>query len=253
MNNWNLYHGTSKKMLETIQQYGFVLGELRFYNWLSPQGIYFVPNRPLIARRFAKQAGRSDFSEPVVLEVQLKTPDPERILDLSTDKGMNRFYLAYIKAHGLLSTKKLGNLGSNAPREYVEYLKSIRQVNKHILDKLDEAHDQALKDPRRFNWDTAAIRLLVDEYNIQLVIALVQEGTSFNRSFSGREPRFHAVPHYSGVKCRDHIEVCVTDLSLIDLDNMRIRTFDADAKEFHEDFINFVTNIDIPDSPSPNI
>lgn len=250
MNDWKLYHGTSRKMLEIIQQCGFVTGELRFHSWLAPQGIYFVPNRPLIARRFAKQAGRSDFSEPVVLEVQLRTPDSDRILDLSTDRGMNLFYLAYVKAQGLFSTEKLGHLGKNAPPEYIEYLQSIRQVNQDTLDKLNEAHDKALEDPRRFNWDTVAIRLLIDEHNFQLVIALAQEGTSFNLSFSGREPLFHVAPHYSGVRCRDHIEVCVTDLGLIDLDNMHIRAFDTDAKEFHEDFINFVTAVDVRDSTS---
>ena len=247
MKNWKFYHGTSKKAFETIARQGFLLSEFRFHNFLAPHGTYFVPNRPLLARRFAKQAGRFDFSEPLVLEVPLDLRNAVRVLDLTTDEGMNRFYKAYVEVKSLLSINKTHKLGRNTPVGMIEYFESIRDANAEILAKLDEANNAFQDDPRRFNWDTAAIRLIIDKDKTQLIIAAIQEGTSFNFSFSNREPAYHGVPTYHGVCCRDHLEVCVTDLGLIDFKNIRVRSFASDGRRFHKDFIDWITNIDSPD------
>ena len=248
MKNWRFYHGTSSKAYESINTYGLMLTDIRYHNFLAPQGIYLVPNRPLIARRFAKQASRSDFSRPVVLDVKLKLLNSLKILDLTSDTGMNRFYRGYLKAKSLYSIRKAPKLGKNVPDAYKEYIESICDANKQTLKKLEEADNSFKDDPRRFNWDTAAIRLIIDEDDIQIVIAAVQEGTTFNYSFSHREPAFNTVPHYCGIRCRDHIEVCVTDLSIIDLNKIKERPYDQDLKEFEEDFVTWVTNIDAPDA-----
>lgn len=247
MKNWKLYHGTSRKAFEWIIKHGFLPSEFRFHNFLAPHGTYFVPNRPLLARRFAKQVGRSDFSEPLVLEVPLRLSNTVRVLDLTTDKGMNRFYKAYVEIKSLLSVSKAPRLGRNTPVERIEYFKSIQDANREILAKLNEANSAFRDDPRRFNWDTAAIRLIIDKDKIQLIVAAVQEGTTFNLSFSNREPEYRGVPSYSGIRCRDHLEVCVTDLSLIDLKNIRIRSLASDSRQFDRDFVNWVTNIDSRD------
>lgn len=248
MINWKFYHGTSSKAYESINTYGLMLTDIRFHNFLAPQGVYLVPNRPLIARRFAKQASRLDFSKPVVLKVKLNLNNSLNVLDLTTDAGMNRFYRAYLKAKSLYSIRRAPKLGKNTPDEYKEYIESIRDANKQILKRLEEADNSFKDDPRRFNWDAAAIRLIIDEDNIQIVIAAVQEGTTFNYSFSRREPEFSTVPHYSGIRCRDHIEACVTDLSIIDLKKIKERPHAQDLNEFEEDFVAWITNIDAPDA-----
>lgn len=248
MENWEFYHGTSSQAYKSIRTYGFIFTDVRFHNFLAPQGVYLVPNRPLIARRFAKQASRSDFSKPVVLNVKVNLKKVIRILDLTSDAGMNRFYRAYVKAKSLYSIRKTPKLGKNAPDITKDYIESIRKANKQVLDRLDEADSYFKTDPRRFNWDAAAIRLIIDEDDIQLIIAAVQEGTTFNYSFSRREPEFKTVPHYSGIRCRDHIEACITDLSIIDLKRIKERPLNRDLKEFEEDFVVWITNIDAPDA-----
>lgn len=249
-----LYHGTSSKVYETIQKIGFVFSEPRFHNWLAPQGIYLTLDRPLLARRFAKEIARKDFSDDIVLEVSIKKPRANRVLDLTTEKGMNRFYLAYVKGKSLLSiSSSISKLGKNLDPDYQDYLESIQTAEKDNLDKLEEANEEFQKDPRRFNWDTLAVSLIVGKYNtaekdnIQLVIAAIQEGTTFNKTFTNREPELNASPNYHGIRSRDHLEVCVTDLSIIDQHSIHVRPSDSDENEFDRNFINWLTNIDAQD------
>lgn len=250
MRKWKFYHGTSQKRYESIQKNGFLLTERRFHNFLATQGVYLVPNRPLIARRFAKQSCREDFSAPIVLQVSLNLSKPVRTLDLTSDIGMNRFYEAYVKAKGLYSVKRIPKLGSRTPLDYVEYLKSVEIANQDIVNKLDEADRALQENQRHFNWDTVALDIAVDEDKIQLIIAAIYEGNTFNRTFSSREPNYHGSPHYNGIRARDHLEVCITDLSIINLERIVERPLKKDEREFDPDFIGFITNIDALDAIS---
>lgn len=249
MREWKFYHGTSRKAFELIQEHGFVLTDPRYHNFLASQGVYLVPNRPLIARRFAKQSGRADFSGPVVIQVHLNLSGTVRTLDLTTDHGMNRLYKAYVKAKQLYSLQKKPKPTFNAGVEYEEYMHSVLDTHKFILDKLNEADNALQADPKRFNWDTAALDIAVAEDDVQLIIAAVREGNSFNLTFSSREPKYNRVPHHAGVGSRDHLEVCVTDLGVIDLQRIVERPHAEDMCEFDEDFVNWVTNIDAMDVP----
>ena len=161
----------------------------------------------------------------------------DRILDLTTDKGMNLFYLAYREVYKQ-STINKGTRGV----QYNEYFDSVSQEDKHFMDILEQTQSDD-----RFNWDTVAIRRLVMEHDFQLVIAAIQEGTSLNLFFSGREPVCDIVPHYSGINFRDHIEVCVTDLSLIEHNSTSPRDFINDSIEFDEEFKKIVTDINTRD------
>lgn len=247
MINWKFYHGTSSAAFETIKSHGFILTEMRYCNYLAPQGVYFVPNRPLIARRFAKLSSRNDRSQPVVLNVKLDIINVKNILDLTTDDGMNRFYQAYEEAKGIYSIHKTPKLGKNIPDEHREYMESIKIINQDIINRLNEADKYYKIEPVRFNWDTLIIQLLIDRYNIQLIIAAVQEGDTFNFSFAHHNYKINLSPNYRGISHRDHIEVCVTDLSIIDINSIQIRPHDDDMREFEEDFIGWMTNINSTD------
>lgn len=245
MKSWKFYHGTSKPAYESIKKHGFVLGEIRHHNWLAPQGIYFAINRPLVARRYAKRACRSDISEEtIVLEANINIPPQDKILDLTSDSGMNRFYKSYVKAQGLFSTTNITKLGQQIPSEYKDYINSIRQKHDETIKILNEANNQSEEKPNCFNWDSVAIQLIIDEDNVQLIIAVIQDGRTFNDSFAGKEPKYKSAPHYHGIRTRDHLQVCVTDLGIIDINSYRVRGKNLDINEFDDDFMSWITCID---------
>jgi hypothetical protein len=95
MIDWRLYHGTSEAAYGSIKRNGFVLGDHCFLGWLNTTGVYCVCGRPLIAKRFAEREAQRDRSKPVVLEVPVRIPDSDRILNLTTDEGMNLLFESY--------------------------------------------------------------------------------------------------------------------------------------------------------------
>lgn len=242
MKDLHLYHGTSSKAFELIKKNGFVFGEPRHHSWHGTLGLYLAPNRPLVARRFAKVTANLDFSDPVVLKVTIKEPESNRILDLTTDTGMNRLYKAYMKTRSLFSLPKSEKLGSNTPKDYREYKESIRSTYGETLKKLEEASNAWKEDPLKFNWDTYAIQSIVTEDGIQLVKTATQEGSTFGALYFHHEPYLKCSPNYRGIRERDHIEVSIYDLGLIEKNSISVRSFDEDKNEFDEDFINYVTD-----------
>jgi hypothetical protein len=236
MRDWILYHGTTQKRFEFIMQDGFKTGEGRIDNWLAVRGISLVCNRSLIARRFANKASDlADGSGPVVLIIPVVWPEERYILDLTTDEGMARLFQGYKAIRRLLAPLKLG---SETPPEYREYMDSLRaadaEFHKWLTCLVDESSSA------RTNWDAVTIESLVDTLRIQIVIAAIQEGNTFHRTFGGRDPKHDSIPAYHGLRIRDHIEVCVTDPQVIDHTVIQIYDHSTDDNRYGSDFVNVV-------------
>jgi len=240
MKNWNYYHGTTELSYESIKKYGFLVGDVKYNKYLAPQGIYFVCNRPLIARRFACIAHLSDGSPPIVLNVKLKIPHSEHILDLTKDDGLYDLYMTHKKIRQLLASPRLG---THDPHEYN---RTLSEKDKKFMEKINAFQSYSKKNRRTANWDSVAIELLVSMLNIKIVVAAFQEGMTFIKAFSGKEPKYKKSRHFGGIRARDHIEVCVTDPSIIDRKRLSIRDISLDNRDFHDDslgYISFITNI----------
>jgi hypothetical protein len=113
----------------------------------------------------------------------------------------------------LLSKLKLG---PETPPEYAEYIESKKKEYAALLAKVHDPLTTWQSTGQRVNWDTVAIETVVFTENVALVIAAIQEGTTFNAAFSSTEPAYAKASSYRGIRDRDHIEVCVTDIALID-------------------------------------
>ena len=64
------------------------------------------------------------------------------------------------------------------------------------------------------NWDSAAILLIAEEHSKTIIVAAVAEGKSLSTVFINK-PFTHNKSSYIGQCTRDHLEVCITELSLI--------------------------------------
>jgi len=102
MFGFKLYHGTSSKCFEYIQQDGFLKNKTNYTNWLAPSGIYLFCSRPLLAYKYARKRAKEDRQKnndqgirPVVFEVKLKRHSSDDILDLTTDDGIYRLHNAH--------------------------------------------------------------------------------------------------------------------------------------------------------------
>lgn len=248
MPDWDLYHGTSSKAYDSILAYGFILTEPRYHNFLAPQGIYFIPNRPLLARRFANNAARSDLSFPLVLNIRLRPSINPRILDLTTDDGLHIFYRAHKRMRGLLEAKKPKKVGPNTPLGYKEYMQSIYETNVDIYKRLDAASKEQKQHESNFNWDTLAIQLVIDEYQVQLIVAAISEGTTFGFTFHKHQPSYATSAFFHGIRCRDHLEVCVVDLNVIDMDSISVRESNKDVEIFDQDYLSWITSLEAQDA-----
>lgn len=245
MFNQKFYHGTSTAVYESIKKNGFVLGEHSFHGWLGTKGIYLVCDRPLVAKKFAERTAMRDKSEPLVLEVHINLPEPNYILNLMTDDGMNLFFESYEENFRLLAKSKLG---SETPKDYEDYFQSIKIKDIEIETLLKAAHSLWVKKPEEVNWDTLVVATLVIGSKICMIVAAIQEGTTFNRIFATTEPKWDKVKGYNGIRVRDHIEVCITDTNYIINEKIIPLVNTEQDQNYNRRFIVTVTNPTIPDA-----
>lgn len=220
------YHGTSSRRLDEILKNGFRLRE-DWSKWLAVKGVYFVLNRPLVALYFARRAVLLDKekgynSDPVVIKVSIEIEN-ERMLNLTTEEGMRLFYKKY-----LYISEKYGS-----PKDYLTLndpsIRSIFEVHGFSDKEKNDYVNSKLKEVRsykHFRWDCAVITDLINENKYAIVVALFQEGLSgaFDRFNYKYEDEY--IPSYQGIRYRDAIMVCVTDLNCIGKEFEKLEKYD---------------------------
>ncbi len=234
------YHGTSQNRLDSIKKNGFLVGDPHYNNWLAPNGIYFVLNRPLIARRFALMVSSEDMSTPVVIAVKISCPEDNKILDLTTDFGMHLLYIGYTdieRSHKQSRRKKK----SRAPQSYTESLNDS-------IGEMDEWLKEIFSDKSEVNWDSVSIRYIADLLGIDLIIAAIQEGTAYNLSIAKEQIKHHISKNYKGLRYRDHIELCVLNPNLIIADSIEVRDEKEDEEFFESGFAYAILDWRTPDA-----
>lgn len=239
-----LFHGTSCQRFDSIVNYGFQLSRDHYDRFLSANGIYFVANRPLIARRFALMAAIEEQCEDVVLSVELKFIANDELLDLTTDNGTHKLYKGYLKLERLFKQKKR----ESAPRTPTVYevslenhLRSLELFSTEVLTRMSER-----KKP--LNWDSSALKLVATENNCAVMVSAIQEGTTFNKSFSHEQYTHGTSKNYHGMSYRDHIEVCVLDPALIDMKSLKVRPKEEDFHYYQDGFGQEILNYRRPDA-----
>lgn len=242
--NSSLYHGTSKARFESIKTNGFLHGDPHYNNYLAPSGTYLVLGRPLVARRFAQIVAEEDRSTPVVISLSLSMVTENETIDLTTDEGMHLLYIGYNEIKRLNKIKRRLSR-SRAPRGYNESLKSEQETIDQWLDELFDLELSTKKTST--NWDSATLKYICQILEYRIIIAAIQEGTTYNLSYSGKQPRQNK-SNYRGIKIRDHVELCVLDVSLIDEKTIQERPASDDSLFFLDGFAYAILNDFTPDA-----
>ncbi len=239
-----LFHGTSHQRFDSIVNNGFQFGSPQYDRFLSANGIYFVVNRPLIARRFALMAATEEECEEVVVSVELNHLAKDALLDLTTDKGSHILFKGYLNLERLFKQKRRETT-PRTPTVYEVSLKkhvsSFELFGKELLKRMSER-----KKP--LNWDSPALQCIATENNCAVIVAAIQEGTTFNNSFIHEEYTHGTSKNYHGMRYRDHIEVCVIDPALIDMESLKVRSKMEDLHYYEDGFGNEIVNYRRPDA-----
>ena len=239
-----LFHGTSCKRYDSIVKCGFQLSSDHYDRFISANGIYFVANRPLVARRFALMAAREDQCEEVVLSVELKFIANNELLDLTTDNGMHMLYKGYLKLEQLFKQKKR----TSAPRTPTVYELSLEKESENMELFGTKVLTRMSERKKSLNWDSSALAFVAAENNCAVMVAAIQEGTTFNKSFSHEQYTHGTSTNYHGMSYRDHIEVCVLDLALIDMKSLKVRIKEKDFHDYQDEFVYEILNYGRPDA-----
>lgn len=239
-----LFHGTSCKRFNSITQYGFQLSRNHYDRFLSANGIYLVANRPLIARRFALMTSIEECCDEVVLSVRLKSFDNDELLDLTTDNGMHKLYKGYLKLELLLKQKER----KSAPRTPTVYEASLENHLSCFETFGDEILKRMSEKKKPLNWDSPALKLVATENNCTVMVAAIQEGTTFNKSFIHEQYTHGTSINYHGMSYRDHIEVCVLDSALVDMESLKVRSKEEDIHYYQDGFGHEIINYRRPDA-----
>ena len=238
-----LFHGTSRQRFDSIVKNGFQLGSIHYDQFLSATGIYFVANRPLIARRFALMAATEEQCEEIVVSVELKPLANDALLDLTTDKGSHILYKGYLRLIQLFKQKRR-EATPRTPTVYEasleNYVSSFELFGKELLMRMSE-HKKPL------NWDSPALKCIASENNSAVIVAAIQEGTTFNEIFIHEKYTHGTSKNYHGISCRDHLEICVIDPSLIDMKSLQVRLEQEDLHYYKDGFGYEILNFIRPD------
>jgi hypothetical protein len=235
------YHGTSSERLKEIKSEGFKLrGD--WSKWLCAKGIYFVFNRPIVAYYYAKLATLIDFerkgidSTPVVIKVPLNILDSHKILNLTTDSGMLEFYKKYSETK-MMYEGKSSFLDIND--KFINDLRSktFEDISSEEIEDYIESMTNKKRSYSQFKWDCAVITELVNNRDYSAVLAVFQEGDSMAYDFYKHIYEDEHVPSYQGIRYRDAIIACVTDLSMIDSNPNTYEIIVLDEKKFPVEFI----------------
>lgn len=239
-----LFHGTSHQRYNSIVKNRFQLGSPQADRFLGSNGIYFVANRPLIARRFALMAATEEGCEAVVVSVELKNLVNGELLDLTTDKGSHILYKGYLNLERLFKQNKR----KTAPRTPTVYEVSLE---KHV--RSSELHGEQLlkrmsERNKPLNWDSPALDSIAIMNNCAVIVAAIHEGTTFNKSFTHEQYTHGTSRNYHGMSYRDHIEVSVLDPDLIDMNTLKVRPEEEDNHCYEAGFVNAILDFRTPDA-----
>lgn len=169
------------------------------------------------------------------------------ILDLTSDDGMYLFYEVYenVFRYVRLYFEDL-EACSHGDSLYREYLNQLRVCLENVYG---EVFKYALEDEKRckdkFNFDSLVLSCLCEEYDVDIIIAAIQQGSTYNLFMLSHRPTFVRHPGNKGLKQRDHIEVCITNYDII----RNIVFVDECCKDGSSwsNFKAFVENKDYPD------
>lgn len=188
----------------------------------------------------------------VVLKVRLKEFEKTRLLDLTSADGMQGLFWSHRRLRTLLTShvrplmEEAAQSTESSNRAYarsfmkclassltaVFQLRKLRHIFEEEFGQLDsgvgaplvkellnaeQRRRRASKSERKgeFNFDCVAITLLVAKYRLAVVLAAIQEGKPLNVRWDEYELETPSTEGYKGIRIGDHIEVCVTDHSVI--------------------------------------
>ena len=231
--NSRLYHGTSRNRFESISEKGFLHGDPHYNNYLAPTGTYLIFGRPLVARRFARIVAEEDCSTPVVISLCLDSVTEDETIDLTTDEGMHLLYVGYTEIRRMSKRRKRSNK-SRTPKTYNESLLAEQESVELWLDELFAL--EISTERNSINWDSPVLKYISQILGQRLIIAAIQEGTTFNKPYSGKQPKYNISSNYRGIRIRDHIELCVLDISLINETTIKERPESDDSHFFTDGF-----------------
>lgn len=290
MLNSNFYHGLSSNEWKQVKKQGHFNLRCDTGRWLAMRGVYLFRDNPVLAYKWAirKQNETQELpptpntpsaaiNNTVILKVKLKKIIPKsKILDLTTDKGMNmlvhghrRFKtLVYEHFNDVINAKRRANSAdqdiydSSFKNKFMltQFLLngfSETEMNDAITKTASELSTRKVKDIQHifeqflhsvaenghqtdFNFDCAVITLLVLKYKYLLVIAAIQEGCSFNERIHEHKFRSPFTKGYMGIRSQDHIEVCVTDPNVIEWCPRQFKG--PNHKNYHTEYWNAATD-----------
>ncbi len=236
----DFYHGTSSHRLDQIRQEGFRLFQEDWGKWLCARGVYLVRNRPLVALFHAKWATKLDRSnneesEPVVIRVTIRWHDEKRILNLTTEGGMQELFFKYSEVKKQYGSKE-GFLivEDKIIKSIMEYIELSDEDKKNYVRSMFKG----TRTYEHFKWDCAVITSLVKERGYAAVIAVFQEGLSGAFDYFEHKYNEKNAISYQGIRYRDSIMVCITDLDWIGSEFTEI-----EFSSTHEGYLNKVSNI----------
>ena len=229
-----LYHGTSSKRAKSIRKNGFQIPPHKEDRWLGSNGVYFVSNRPSIAYRFACKATLVDRSSEVILKVSFNLQDNDTILDLTSDSGLNILFCCYLRLYRAFNQRQDKN-NARTPDVYKpdEYESDLEHKIKEFEKNAEQVLSLYLN--KSGNWDSAALRLAAMEKNMGIIAAAIQEGDSFSLSILN-SPFKDSYSNYSGIRYRDHIEICFIDQLLLQRCSVSTININEHFDHMHEAF-----------------
>jgi len=236
------YHGTSSHRLDSIRQKGFRLRD-NWSKWLCARGVYFVLNRPLVALYYARRTAlldRSQYahSEAVVIEVPIHIKDDRRVLNLTTDDGMQTFVLKYQDLQERMGTVQDPLLMKLNEKKISSIRDALGYTEEEKNDVIAGIINQSRAGASYLKWDCAVLTDLVAEHGFAAIMAAFQEGVPGAYDCFRHEYRDEFTQSYQGIRYRDSIILCITDLDWIE------RSYTVvDYSEFDSTYIEKVCSI----------
>jgi hypothetical protein len=250
-------------------------------------GIYLFWDNPVLAYGWALrkqkrleplpaklQAASKTKEKPIVLKVNLKDVKAVRILNLTTDKGMEILYKGHRFFKGLIEDK-LGeslkamrrhhstmasiyyiDLGKKYIREqlcsYGLNDSQIEGILTHFCKKFGIAKLQEIEYilanliasvsergfAETFNFDCVVLTLLVLKYKFAIVIFAVQEGQTLNEEIHDHLFQSPFTDGYEGIRSQDHLELCVTNPKVIQWPPQKYR---FNPNDYDEEYLRSAT------------
>lgn len=238
----DFYHGTTSSSLENIMRQGFILSNKNpdWSKWLCAFGVYCVLNRPSIAYYFARQRTliKRD-GVPKVIKIPVKMPHRDRILDLTTDEGHVELLKKYLEMKNLY-----GSVDAFLEIHDDKFIEILNLPNFTMEEKNDyiQSVQDNLRSYRQFKWDCAIITQLVRERNYAIIIAVFQEGDSIAFDVYNHKYEEPDNPSYQGIRFRDSLIACITDLKIIDGSPSTYSEVDINQLQYPENFLSKVSS-----------